>query len=98
MGRADAADLGGGTLADQTIAAGFGLLRIQTATREEWEEFESGYALDREEWLLAHPAHPRAGEVRADLDRIRAIWLRGHRDVFGFAYLILGVPVRLDLN
>jgi SAM-dependent methyltransferase len=80
------------TLADQTIAAGLRPLRIQTATRGEWEEFESGYALDREEWLLASPDHPQAGEVRAQLDQIRSIWLRGHRDVFGFAYLILGVP------
>ena len=38
------------------------------------------------------PGHPRAGEIRAELDRIRNIWLRGHRDVFGFAYLTLGVP------
>ena len=80
------------TLAERTIAAGFGPLRIQTATRSEWEEFESGFALEREEWLLAHPGHPQAGEVRAALDKTRNIWLRGHRDVFGFAYLTLAVP------
>ena len=80
------------TLAERTIAAGFGPLRIQTATRGEWEEFESGYAQDREEWLLANPGHPQAGEIRAELDKTRNIWLRGHRDVFGFAYLTLGVP------
>ncbi len=80
------------TLAERTIAAGFGPLRIQTATRGEWEEFESGFAREREEWLLAHPSHPRAGEVRAELDKTRNIWLRGHRDVCGFAYLTLGVP------
>jgi len=79
------------TLAERAIAAGFGPLRIQTATRGEWEGFESGFALEREEWLLAHPSHPRAGEVRAELDKTRNIWLRGHRDVFGFAYLTLGV-------
>jgi SAM-dependent methyltransferase len=80
------------TLAERTIAAGFGPLRIQTATRGEWEEFESGLALDREEWLLANSGHPQAGQVRAELDKARNIWLRGHRDVFGFAYLTLGVP------
>jgi len=79
------------TLADRAVAAGFGPLRIQTATRGEWEEFESGFALEREEWLLANPGHPQAGEVRAGLDTTRNIWLRGHRDVFGFAYLTLGV-------
>jgi hypothetical protein len=26
------------------------------------------------------------------VDRHRDIWLRGHRDVMGFAYLTLGVP------
>jgi hypothetical protein len=31
-------------------------------------------------------------EVRAELDKTRNIWLRGHRDIFGFAYLTLGVP------
>ena len=81
-------------LADRTIAAGFRPLRIESVTRGEWEEFESGYAADREEWLLAHPDHPKADEVRAQLDEIRNIWLRGHRDIFGFAYLTLGVPVR----
>ncbi|MGD0606225.1 MAG: class I SAM-dependent methyltransferase [Streptosporangiaceae bacterium] len=80
------------TLAERAIAAGFGPLRIQTATRGEWEEFESGYALEREDWLLAHPGHPQAGQVRAELDKTRNIWLRGHRDVLGFAYLTLGVP------
>src|SRR5580698_1382658 len=68
------------------ITAGFRPLRIQTATRGEWEEFESGYARGREEWLLANPGHPQAGEIRAELDKTRNIWLRGHRDVFGFAY------------
>lgn len=80
------------TLVDQAIAAGFRPLTIQTATRGEWEEFESGYAQDREEWLLAQPGHPRAAEVRDELDRTRNIWLRGHRDIFGFAYLTLGAP------
>ena len=83
------------TLAERTVAAGFGPLRIQTATRGEWEEFESGYARGREEWLLARPGHRRAGEIRAELDKTRNIWLRGHRDVFGFAYLTLGVPSAL---
>jgi cyclopropane fatty-acyl-phospholipid synthase-like methyltransferase len=79
-------------VADLAIAAGFRPLRIESVTRGEWEDFESGFAADREEWLLAHPGHPKAEEVRAELDQTRDIWLRGHRDVFGFAYLTLGVP------
>jgi cyclopropane fatty-acyl-phospholipid synthase-like methyltransferase len=79
-------------LVDAATAEGFRPLHIQTATRGEWEEFESGYAAGAEEWLLAHGDHPEAGQVRAKLDRHRSIWLRGHRDVLGFAYLTLGVP------
>ena len=66
---------------------------IKHHTREEWEEFESGFAAGSEEWLLANPGHPQAAEVIAKLDAHRDIWLRGHRDVLGFAFLTLGVPV-----
>ena len=79
-------------LVDAATAEGFRPLRIQTATRGEWEEFESGVAAGAEEWLLANGDHPEADQVRAKLDRHRSIWLRGHRDVMGFAYLTLGVP------
>jgi cyclopropane fatty-acyl-phospholipid synthase-like methyltransferase len=81
-------------LVDAAVAAGFRPLRIQTATRGEWEEFESGYAAGAEEWLLANGDHPGAAELRAKLDGHRSIWLRGHRDVLGFGYLTLGVPHR----
>jgi cyclopropane fatty-acyl-phospholipid synthase-like methyltransferase len=79
-------------LIDVATAEGFRPLRIQTATRGEWEEFESGYAAGAEEWLLASEDHPEAGQVRAKLDKHRSIWLRGHRDVMGYAYLTLGAP------
>jgi cyclopropane fatty-acyl-phospholipid synthase-like methyltransferase len=79
-------------LVDAAIAEGFRPLRIQTVTRGEWEEFESGYAAGAEEWLLANGDHPQAAEVRVRLDGHRSVWLRGHRDVLGFAYLTLGVP------
>ena len=77
---------------DAATAEGFRPLRIQTATRDEWEEFESGVAAGSEEWLLANADHPEADQVRANLDRHRSMWLRGHYDVMGFAYLTLGVP------
>jgi len=79
-------------LVDAATAEGFRPLRIQTATRGEWEEFESGLAAGAEEWLLANGDHPAAGQVRAKLDAQRSIWLRGHRDVMGFVYLTLGAP------
>jgi cyclopropane fatty-acyl-phospholipid synthase-like methyltransferase len=79
-------------LVDAATAAGFRPLRIETATRGEWEEFESGYAAGAEEWLLAHGDHPQAAEARERLDAHRAIWLRGYWNVWGFAFLTLGVP------
>jgi ubiquinone/menaquinone biosynthesis C-methylase UbiE len=79
-------------LIDAATAEGFRPLGVQTATRGEWEEFESGYAAGAEEWLLANEDHPQAGQVRAKLDKHRSIWLRGHRDVLGYAYLTLGAP------
>lgn len=79
-------------LVDAALAAGFRPLRVQTATRAEWEEFESGYAADAEEWLLDNPDHAEAEALRAKLDEHLSIWLRGTRDVLGFAYLTLGVP------
>jgi SAM-dependent methyltransferase len=77
---------------DAAVEAGFRPLNIETSTREEWEEFESGFAAGSEEWLLANPGHSQAAEVTAKLDAHRDIWLRGHRDVLGFAFLTLGVP------
>jgi cyclopropane fatty-acyl-phospholipid synthase-like methyltransferase len=79
-------------LVDEATAAGFRPLRVETVTRGEWEEFESGYAAGAEEWLLANGDHPEADQVRAKLDRQRSLWLRGHRDALGFAYLTLGTP------
>jgi hypothetical protein len=79
-------------LVEAALAAGYRPLRVETATRAEWEEFESGYAADAEEWLLANPGHAEAADLRAKLDEHLSIWLRGTRDVLGFAYLTLGVP------
>ncbi|WP_033239756.1 SAM-dependent methyltransferase [Streptomyces albidoflavus] len=76
-------------LVDEAVAAGFRPARIETATRAEWEEFESGYREDVEVWLAAHPGHPEAAAVRERTDRQRAAWLNGYRNVLGIAYLTL---------
>jgi SAM-dependent methyltransferase len=83
-------ELGG--LVDLTIAAGFRPLFIQTANRDEWERFESGYLAGWESWLHEHGGSPQAAEVRARADAHRDGWLRGYRRVLGFAYLTLGRP------
>ncbi|MFF7178659.1 methyltransferase [Streptomyces sp. NPDC008121] len=81
-----------GGLVDLAIEAGFRPAWIETASREEWEEFESGYRHATELWLAAHPDHPLAAETRTRVDRQRSAWLNGYREVLGIAYLTL-VPV-----
>ncbi|MFC9394758.1 methyltransferase domain-containing protein [Streptomyces sp. NPDC057027] len=78
-----------GALVDLAIEAGFRPAWIETASAEEWEEFESGYRYDTEVWLAAHPDHPLAAETRERVDRQRAGWLNGYRGILGIAYLTL---------
>jgi cyclopropane fatty-acyl-phospholipid synthase-like methyltransferase len=78
--------------ADLAVAAGFRPAWIETASEQEWEEFESGYQADEEEWLAAHPDHPEAAEIRQRVDEHRSYWLRGYRGLLGLAYLTL-IPV-----
>ncbi|WP_282692316.1 class I SAM-dependent methyltransferase [Streptomyces sp. CC208A] len=78
-----------GGLVDLAIGAGFRPAWIESAGREEWEEFESGYRYDTELWLAAHPDHPLAAETRERVDRQRSGWLNGYRNVLGIAYLTL---------
>jgi hypothetical protein len=62
---------------------------IETATAEEWEDFESGYQCDEEEWLAAHGDHPKAAGIRERVDQHRSFWLRGYYGPLGQAYLTL---------
>ncbi|HEY1366164.1 MAG TPA: class I SAM-dependent methyltransferase [Gaiellaceae bacterium] len=81
-------DLAG--LVDLAVASGFRPLFVQTANRDEWERFESGYLADWERWLHRHGDRPEADEIRARADAHRSEWLRGYRHILGFAYLTLG--------
>ncbi|MFD8811025.1 SAM-dependent methyltransferase [Streptomyces sp. NPDC059627] len=87
---ADHHDLAG--LVDLTVAAGFRPEWIETASLDEWEEFESAYQADREVWLAANPSHPLATETREHLDTHRTAWLT-YRGILGLAYLTL-TPTR----
>ncbi len=73
-------------LVDQAIGAGFRPLLISTASRDEWEVFESRWCGGVERWLLQNPDDESA---RATVDAHRTGWLRGYRDVLGLAYLVL---------
>ncbi|GAA3050082.1 class I SAM-dependent methyltransferase [Streptomyces roseofulvus] len=78
-----------GGLVGLAIEAGFRPAWIETAGRDEWEAFESGYRYDTELWLAAYPDHPLAAETRERVDRQRSSWLNGYRNVLGMAYLTL---------
>jgi SAM-dependent methyltransferase len=79
------------TLVALAVDAGFRPEWTETASLDEWEEFESAYLADTEVWLAEHPGHPQAAETRERADRHRAAWLT-YRGVLGLAYLTL-VPV-----
>jgi hypothetical protein len=79
-------------LIDLALAAGFRLLDLRTATRREWEEFELGYLADWEDWLMDWSQHDEATAIRSRTDTHRNEYLRGWRDVLGFAYVVLGRP------
>jgi hypothetical protein len=87
-------DLAG--LTDLAVGVGFRPLHIQTAGRDEWEQFESGYLADLECWLHRYGDRPEAAEIRAKADDHRNGWLRGYRNVLGFAYLTLSRPFEQD--
>ncbi len=88
-----AADFGDlASLVDLAVAAGFRPAWIETATLEEWEDFESGYQCDEEEWLATHGDHPKAAEITAQVDQHRSFWLHGYYGLLGYVYLTL-VPV-----
>ncbi|MGW1798438.1 SAM-dependent methyltransferase [Streptomyces sp. NPDC001984] len=78
-------------LVDLAVEAGFRPEWTETASQEEWEEFESAYQADTEVWLAGHPDHPLAAETRERLDTHRAQWFT-YRGILGIAYLTL-VPV-----
>jgi SAM-dependent methyltransferase len=79
---------------DLAATFGFRLLDLRTATRREWEAFEFGYLADWEEWLARWPNDAAAAEIRERTDSHRNGYLRGYREVLGFAYLTLGMPRR----
>jgi hypothetical protein len=81
-----------GSLVDLIVSAGFRPAWIKPATLEEWEDFESGYQCDEEEWLATHGDHPKVAEISERIDQHRSFWLRGYYGLLGQAYLTL-VPV-----
>ncbi|MFI5592719.1 SAM-dependent methyltransferase [Amycolatopsis sp. NPDC051758] len=77
-------------LLDVARAAGWRVLHFSTADQLEWDDFESTSRAGWQEWVAAHPADPRAAEVRDWLDGRLGQYVRDYRGVLGFTYLVLG--------
>ena len=77
-------------LLDAARAAGWRVLHFSTADQLEWDDFESTSRAGWQEWVSAHPADPRAAEVRDWLDGRLSQYVRDYRGVLGFTYLVLG--------
>ena len=55
----------------------------------EWDSYEWSWVGSLTEWALDNPGHPGAAEARALAREHREQWLRGYRNVLGFATLVL---------
>lgn len=75
------------TLVTVAVVEGFRPVGVETASDDEWEQFESGYQADLEMWLAAHDGHAAARSIREQVDAHRRAWLTGYRGVLGMAYL-----------
>lgn len=80
------------TLVERAQAVGWRVLSLTMADQREWDDFESTWRAGREEWLLANPGHPGAGEERRGLEQRLMEYLQVYRGLLGFAYLVLGRP------
>lgn len=77
-------------LVDIAIAQRFRPYSVGEASQDEWDEFESNFALGYERWLAEHPAdHPDAARVKELADSHLKRWLGGYRGQLGFGYLCL---------
>ena len=76
-------------LLEASRSAGWRVIHMSVANQREWDDFESTFRAGRQEWLLAHPADPRAADMRDWLDARERQYLEVYRGVLGFAYLVL---------
>ena len=68
----------------------FAVQAAHEASRDEWDEFESGFTAGYARWLATHDADdPDAEEVRRLARRQHTAYFEGYRGVLGLAYLHL---------
>jgi SAM-dependent methyltransferase len=83
----DFTDLAG--LVDAVERAGWTPVYAHISDAAEWDSYEWSWVGSLTEWALDNPGHPDAAEARALAREHREQWLRGYRNVLGFATLVL---------
>lgn len=83
----DFTDLAG--LVDAAEQAGWAPVYAHLSDTAEWDAYEWSWVGSLTEWALDNPGHPDAPEARTRAREHREQWLRGYRNVLGFATLVL---------
>ena len=83
----DFTDLAG--LVDAAEQAGWTPVYAHISDAAEWDSYEWSWVGSLTEWALDNPGHPDAAEARTLAREHREQWLRGYRNVLGFATLVL---------
>jgi SAM-dependent methyltransferase len=83
----DYTDLPG--LVDVCEAAGWVPVYAHVSDAAEWDNYEWSWIGSLTEWALDNPGHPDAAQVHSVAREHRDLWLRGYRNVLGFATLVL---------
>ncbi|OAA58152.1 SAM-dependent methyltransferase [Cordyceps fumosorosea ARSEF 2679] len=68
---------------------GWRLLHFETATRRDWDAFESGHRAGPREWLLSNAGDDRAASVEEDLEKREDDYFGVYRGTLGFVFMIL---------
>jgi hypothetical protein len=83
----DYTDLAG--LVDAAEHAGWTPIYVHVSDGAEWDNYEWSWVGSLTEWALDNPGHPDAAEAMKVAREHRDGWLRGYRNVLGFATLLL---------
>ncbi len=73
---------------EQAESAGVRVVSLIASSQDDWDRYESLHWLALDEWLVANPDHPQAGEFRARGAAQRARYLAWERAVLGWAIVV----------
>jgi SAM-dependent methyltransferase len=83
----DFTDLAG--LVDVMERAGWTPIYAHVSDSSEWDNYEWSWVGSLIEWAIDNPGHPDAAGARTLAREHRDQWLRGYRNVLGFATMVL---------